>query len=272
MQTKDGLIHYQRSGSGPPLFLVHGVGASLESWDGVCTRLKDEFEIVRCDLRGHGRSGHIEGAISIDTFAEDILRVMDEAGIACSHLAGFSLGGLIAQRLAVGWPDRFERVIILSAVAGRTMEERDKVVSRLDMIREGGMEAITGAARDRWFTEDFSRRNPELIERRVAELKSVHLPSYLEAYRVFGQTELIDTLEDIKHPTLVMTGEFDQGSNVRMAQAMHRMIPNSELEILPGLKHSVLVEVPDLIADRMRSFLKQNSRKKVEQNDGSGSF
>lgn len=255
MRTADGLIHYRRQGRGAPLVLVHGVGSNLGGWDAVCERLEDAFDILRLDLRGHGASAPIEGAFSIDDFAGDVLRMMDAEGVARAHLMGFSLGGLIAQRLASDWSGRFDRVVILSAVAGRTPEERAKVVARLEMIRKGGMEAITGAATERWFTEDFAARHPEIIARRIAELKAVHLPSYLEAYRVFGTTELEDRLHLIPNRTLVMTGEFDIGSNVRMAETMHRLIPDSRLEILPGLKHSVLVEAPDLIAERARGFL-----------------
>lgn len=259
MQTEDGLIHFAKSGSGASLVLIHGVGANLHSWDQVTAELEREFTIIRPDLRGHGRSAPIDGEYSVDRFAADIIAVMDAAGAGRAHLVGFSLGGLIAQKLAADHPDRFGRVVILSAVAGRTEEERARVVARLDMIREGGMKAITGAATDRWFTEDFARRHPEIIERRIAELKAVHLPSYLEAYRVFGTTELIDTLHRIRLPVLVMTGEFDQGSNTRMARAMHELIPGSELIILPGLKHSVLVEASGLIARHVRAFLQRAS-------------
>jgi pimeloyl-ACP methyl ester carboxylesterase len=255
MRTGNGLIAYERSGKGHPLVLVHGVGANLQSWDGVCGELEGDFEIVRPDLRGHGRSAHIDSPYSIEGFAADVVEVMDDAGLPKAHLAGFSLGGLIAQELARSYPDRFERVVLLSAVAGRTPAEREKVVARLQMIRDGGIDAIVGAAYDRWFTKEFAERHPDVIERRIAELKAVHIPSYLEAYRVFGLTELVDRLSEIGQPTLVMTGEFDQGSNVRMAETMHRLIPDSELRILPGLKHSVLVEASKLVAGHMREFL-----------------
>lgn len=257
MRTRDGLIHYETSGKGPPLVLIHGVGASLRSWDAVAAALEDAFTIIRPDLRGHGQSAHIDEAWSIDRFAADIIAVMDEAGIDRAHLVGFSLGGLIGQKLAIDHPDRFDRIVLLSAVAGRTEDERARVVARLDMIREGGIEAITGAATDRWFTEEFARRHPETITARIAELKAVHLPSYLEAYRVFGTTELIDSLHRINRPVLVMTGEFDQGSNTRMARAMHERIRGSELIILPGLKHSVLVEASELVAGHVRAFLRR---------------
>ncbi|MCW2242338.1 alpha/beta fold hydrolase [Azospirillum canadense] len=257
--TRDGSIRYERSGRGQPLMLIHGVGANLESWDGVCATLGGEFDVIRLDLRGHGGSARIDGALAIDDFAMDVLKVMDDAGVSRAHLVGFSLGGLIAQRLAQGWPERFDRVVILSAVAARTPEERERVLARLNAIREGGMEAIVGAATDRWFTEAFARTHPDVIANRIAELKAVHVPSYLEAYRVFGQTELVDSLHLIPHETLVMTGEFDQGSNVRMAETMKARIPNAELRILPGLKHSVLAEAPDLVASHVSEFLNRHS-------------
>lgn len=262
MKARNGLINYQISGEGPALVLVHGVGANLQSWDGVCKALEGEFRIIRSDLRGHGLSANIDEPYSVEQFAADIIAVMDDAGVERAHLAGFSLGGLIAQKLATDYPERFDRIVILSAVAGRTEEERAKVVARLGMIRDGGMAAITGAATDRWFTEDFAKAHPEVIAKRVEELKAVHLDSYLEAYRVFGTTELIDTLHTITRPVLVMTGEFDQGSNTRMARDMHDLIPGSKLVILPGLKHSVLVEVPELIAEHLRDFFAAQSQEK----------
>jgi pimeloyl-ACP methyl ester carboxylesterase len=255
MKTKNGIINYEVEGQGASLVLLHGVGANLGSWDAVAENLKSDYQIIRLDLRGHGGSASIDCKMSIEDFAADVIRVMDDAEIQRAHLVGFSLGGLIAQKMATQFASRLDRIVILSAVAGRTSEEKSKVVDRLDMIRLGGMQAITGAAKDRWFTEDFARLHPGLIERRIEELGLVHLPSYLEAYRVFGATELIDTLSTIGHRVLVMTGEFDQGSSVRMARDMRRLIPNSELIILPGLKHSVLVEAPLLIAAHIRNFL-----------------
>lgn len=258
MKTEDGTINFEVSGQGVPLVLIHGVGADLGSWDTVTAELEGAFKVIRPDLRGHGKSLPIEGPYSVERFAADIIAVMDAAGVERAHLMGFSLGGLIAQKLTTDYADRFDRIVILSAVAGRTDEERAKVVARLDMIRDSGMDAITGAAADRWFTEDFARRHPDVIEKRVGELKAVHLASYLEAYRVFGTTELIDTLHRIDRPVLIMTGELDQGSNARMANDMHKLIPRSELIILPRLKHSVLVEASDVVAGHVREFLQRN--------------
>lgn len=249
------LLNYVVEGQGQPLVLVHGVGANLQSWDRVTEKLAPHYRIIRVDLRGHGKSSHIEGDYSLEKFAEDIVAVMDAEGIARADLAGFSLGGLISQCLALNYPDRFGKIAILSAVAARTAEERAKVVARLAMIDKDGIIAVTGAARDRWFTEEFADAHPEEIQRRIAELIANHKPSYREAYRVFGEGELGDRLHEIGHETLVLTGEFDQGSNTRMAHYMHDQIPNSTLVILPRFKHSILVEASDVVSDHLQAFL-----------------
>jgi pimeloyl-ACP methyl ester carboxylesterase len=247
-EISDPAIHHVASGAGPHVTLVHGVGANLQSWDEVTRRLEPHFTVVRLDLRGHGHSGRIVDC-TLDDLAADVRRVWDARGIRRSHLAGFSLGGLIAQSLALTDPDRIDRLAILSAVAGRTEEERAKVGGRLKLLREGGIAAVTAAAEERWFTSEFRAQHPERVQQRMSELLANDPTSYAAAYTVFATSDLGDRLGEIRHPTLIATGENDVGSNTRMARMMHERIKGSRLVILPRLRHSVLVEAPDTIAD-----------------------
>jgi pimeloyl-ACP methyl ester carboxylesterase len=247
-------IHHRVDGSGPTLTLVHGVGARLESWDQVTERLASRFQVVRLDLRGHGRSGRIEEC-TLDDLAADVRDTWDSLGIAKSHLAGFSLGGLIAQSLALSDPARIDNLIILSAVAGRTPEERAKVVDRLKVVQTESIGSVTGAAAERWFTPEFRAEHPEKVAARLAELQQNDPKSYAAAYTVFATSDLGDQIHRIGHRTLVATGENDPGSNVRMARMMHARIAGSELKVLPHLRHSLLVEAPDAVADLILDFL-----------------
>lgn len=247
--SQQPVIHNLVSGRGPHVTLVHGVGANLQSWDEVVARLEPHFTVVRLDLRGHGKSGAIVGTCNLDDLASDVVRVWDELGITKSHLAGFSLGGLIAQSLALSHPDRIDRLAILSAVAGRTPEERGKVVGRLKLLQEGGIAAVTAAAEERWFTAEFRAEHPERVQSRMVELLANDPVSYAAAYTVFATSDLGDRLDEIRHPTLIATGENDVGSNTRMAKMMHEHIKNSRLVILPRLRHSILVEASDQVAD-----------------------
>ena len=252
-------IYCRVEGTGEPVTLVHGVGASLDSWDEVAGNMLGSATASSVwtspAMANRARS---EAIAPCRDFADDVRRVWDHLGLAKTHLAGFSLGGLIAQSLALSDPDRINKLVILSAVAGRTAEEREKVVSRLALLKEGGIPAVTAAAEERWFTPEFRKQYPERVAQRMRELLANDPVSYAAAYTVFATGDLGDRVGEIQLPTLVATGEHDVGSNVRMARMMHAAIAGSELHILPGLRHSVLVEAPQKVADMLMRFFDQH--------------
>jgi len=249
-------LHYRVDGQGTrPLVLVHGVGSYAQAWDGVIERLSDAFRILSFDLRGHGQSSKLAGRYEIDDFAGDVLALADHVGFARFDLAGFSLGGLVAQRLALVAPERLHRLVLLSTVAGRTAEERDRVAARLQALQAGERGSHYDASLSRWLTEDFQARHPALIAELRARNAQNDPDCYAAAYRVLAETDLGEQLASIRTPTLIATGADDIGSNPRMAAFMHQRIAGSRLEILPGLRHSILMEAPDLVAGLMRDFL-----------------
>ncbi|HXA21895.1 MAG TPA: alpha/beta fold hydrolase [Acetobacteraceae bacterium] len=256
-QDAPALRYWDDGGEKPPVMLIHGVGADGTSWDQIAAALAPAFRVLRLDLRGHGQSGHIEGALTLDDLVRDVVDALNTCAVPAGHIVGFSLGGMIAQALALQHADRVQRLVLLSAVAGRTAEERERVQARLAILREQGIAAITGAAQDRWFTPEFIARNPDLVQRRMLQLRENHAPSYAAAYTVFSTSDLGDRLHAIRVPTLIATGEHDVGSNTRMARFMHAQIPGSRLEILPGLRHSILVEAPELVTRLVRDFLQE---------------
>src|SRR5690349_13697449 len=135
-------LAWSLEGTGEPLVLVHGVGGGADNWDGVAARLNTRFRILRMDLRGHGASGVVRAPLQIADFARDVTDVMDAAGWRTAHLAGFSLGGLITQHIAIESPARVRRLAIISAVAGRTAEERARVQERLGVLKERGIAEV----------------------------------------------------------------------------------------------------------------------------------
>jgi pimeloyl-ACP methyl ester carboxylesterase len=251
----DGVeIAVRVEGAGPAVTLVHGVGADAASWDRIAERLVDRFTVVRADLRGHGRSSRIERC-RVDDFVGDLSATLDGAGVASTDLVGFSLGGLIAQWFAVGHPDRVRRLVLLSTVAERTPAERARVLERADKVRDEGIASVVSAAEDRWFTPAFKAANPEKVALRLTQLKANDHRSYAAAYRVFAEADEGIDFAKIRCPTLVATGENDIGSNPRMARRMHKAIAGSRLVILPELRHSILMEAPDIVADLILDFL-----------------
>jgi len=253
---RDGLAtRYAVDGHGPPLLLIHGVGARLDAWDGVVAALGDRFTTIRYDLRGHGDSTKAPGPYSAALFAADAVALLDHLGLGRCHVAGHSLGGLIAQRLALDAPARVDRLVLLSTVGGRNAEERGRVQERLAVVEHGIPGEHFRRSLERWFSDEFRRANPELLERYAARNMENDPHCYAAAYRVLATTDLVDELDRIRAPTLVVTGEGDVGSSPRMARLMHERIPGSRLQILPGLRHSILVEAPEVVARLVEEFL-----------------
>ncbi len=249
----------REKGEGTDLVLVHGVGASLEAWNEVVSCLGEGFRTIRLDLRGHGASGKPPGPYHIDDFVGDVMAVMDHFGIASCHLAGHSLGALIAQGVALAHPRRLDRLVLLSGIAGRTAEERRRVEKRLAMVADGIPGAHFEASVSRWFTDDFLRRHPDIIARQAEANRRNDPAAYAASYRVLTETDFAERLRDITAQTLIVTGEHDLGSNARMARYMHATIPHSSVHILPDLKHAILTEAPDDVARLIKEFIRQHT-------------
>jgi pimeloyl-ACP methyl ester carboxylesterase len=245
---------YAVEGAGPPLLLIHGVGARLDAWDGVVTALDGRFTTIRLDLRGHGESSKPPGPYSAALFAEDARALLDHLGIDRCHVAGHSLGATVALQLALDAPDRVERLALLSAAAGRTEEERERVLERLAIVKHGIPGEHFRRSLPRWFSDEFRRANAELLERYAARNMENDPRAYADAYRVLAMTDLADEATRVRIPTLVVTGEGDIGSNPRMARLLHARIPGSRLEILPGLRHAILIEAPTTVARLLAAF------------------
>lgn len=246
-----------RSGEGRRVVFVHGVGASLESWDGVVSCLGEGFRTLRYDLRGHGNSEKTPGPYSLDMFVDDLRDVVAEHGWTSFHLVGFSLGGLIAQGFVLRYPQKVRSLTIVSSVAGRTPEERERVLERARTLLTSGAGVHTASSVERWFTEEFRAAHPEVVQQRVQRSMRNDPASYAAAYQVLAECDLLDRLHEVEVPALVMTGENDTGSTARMASAMASRIRNSRLHILPRLKHSVLLEAPDQVAAQLRPFIEE---------------
>ena len=256
IRTETVRLRYRIDGDGPDLVLVHGVGGRLEAWDGVVARLSPFFCLVRYDLRGHGGSDAPPGPYTLVDFVADLRGVLDALGLTACHLAGFSLGGLVAQAGALEMPERVRRLVLLSTVAGRTPDEKERVMRRLAIVSSGIPGRHFENSVERWFTDEFRRANPEVIAAHAARNRDNDPGAYAAAYRVLATSDLAERLHEISVPTLVATGENDLGSNVRMASLMHERIAGSNLHIFPRLRHSILIEAPDQVAAAMLKFLR----------------
>lgn len=242
--------------------MVHGVGGDSGNWDGVVAALPPRFRAVRTirlDLSGHGRSGLLTAPCSVQDFARDVTGVMDALGVPAAAIAGFSLGGLIAQAIALESPTRVTKLALIATVAGRTPEEQARSAARIEAVREKGLAAIAAGNREFWFSDAFRRDHPEVVEARVQQFMACDPASYLHAFAVFAKGDFVARLGEIRAPTLVVAGEFDPAATARMARLMHERIAGARLEILAGMRHALLIECPERVAALLGEFLQRRS-------------
>lgn len=251
-------LNFRDEGTGAPVLLIHGVGADLESWDGALSHLSADRRYIRYDQRGHGKSRRTPGPYTLSDLTGDAVALLDYLGVQKASIIGFSLGGLVAQSIALNHPERVQCLTLVSTVAGRTPAEQARVNERADILaREGATKHLANAV-DRWFTPEFVAKHPEVLEARRQKSMQNDPDCYVAAYRVLAGSDLGEQLHRVKTPTLVMTGENDVGSNPRMSEFIRKQITGSELHILPRLKHSVLLESPDQIGRLIEPFLAAN--------------
>ncbi|MDP9066215.1 MAG: alpha/beta hydrolase, partial [Pseudomonadota bacterium] len=158
---------YSVEGSGPPLILIHGIGASRHSWDGLIRHLLADFRCVSYDLRGHGRSPPCKSPFTLDDLVEDVEALRRELHIEHAHVAGHSLGGMIGPAYARRYPDRVLSLGLYSTAAFRTTEDRAKVRGVVAAMRTKGIPPVLETLKDRWFTPGFAALSPELVARRM---------------------------------------------------------------------------------------------------------
>ncbi|HPU56805.1 MAG TPA: alpha/beta fold hydrolase, partial [Verrucomicrobiota bacterium] len=104
-------LHYQETGTGAPLIVLHGLFGSLDNWAPVNRQLSRNFRVIAVDLRNHGRSPH-SPEMNFSVMAEDILELMTRLGLEQSHLLGHSMGGKAAMQLALNHPERVDRLVV----------------------------------------------------------------------------------------------------------------------------------------------------------------
>ena len=253
-----GETAFERHGSGPPVVLIHGFGLNQAMWQWTLPALTPHFSVLTYDLLGHGESAPPAGTPDLAMFSRQFLGLMDRSGIERAAVVGFSLGGMIARRVASDYPDRVSALAILNSPHDRSPAEREAVRARVRQTEVHGPAANVEPALERWFTPAFRAEAPETVDLVRAWIAGNDPALYPQIYRVLaeGDADIVRGLERIACPTLVMTGEDDPGNTPAMARAMARLIPGALLVILPGLRHMALAEVPEAVNVPLSAFLR----------------
>ena len=248
-------VAYWVEGEGPPLYMVHGIGSRHVTWDAFVEVFKDRFTCVTIDLRGHGESPIPPVPYSLDQLVEDVEALRAKLGHEQLHIIGHSLGGMIGPAYARTHPERTLSVGLLSTAAGRTEEDRQKLQGVIARMRSEGVGPILRTLVERWYTDEFIAACPDAIEARIKQVVDTPEEVFLSVFDVYASTEMAPWLHEVTCPCLVLTGELDGACSPRHNHFMADALPNSELVILDGIKHSILIEGPERVIPHLDNFL-----------------
>ncbi len=248
---------YTDRGVGPAVLLIHGVGLSHRIWAGVIPLIQRGRRVITLDMLGHGASPLPRDGATLHDYAQQALYLLEHLGISSCAVAGFSMGALVAQEMALDQPSRGREIALVSGVHARNPMEREAIRKRTQEFADLGLEPFIPGAIARWLTPAFRQAHPEAEAEIAAGLRANNADGYLRSYKVFAFSD--DTLAPraggIACRTLILTGEHDGGSTPEMAHALGARIAGSKVVILPGLRHLLTTEAPDLLARHLDDFL-----------------
>ncbi len=247
-------IAWEERGGGQPLLLIQGLGYGRWSWEPILAPLAKRYRVLWFDNRGIGDSDKPPGPYSAQQMADDALQVLDEAGVERAHVLGASLGGMIAQELAVARPARVARLVLccthpgmahgfpLPGVTARLFAEAPTLAPEVALRRfvenALGPEAQTSLV-------------DELVRRRTANPPD---PAGWQSQAAAGMT-FAGVDAPIAQDTLIVTGTADNVVDVRNSDVLAARIPGARVEKLEGLGHLFFWEAPDRFVRIVTEFL-----------------
>ena len=248
------------SSKGPYVIMVHGLGLNKKMWGWQTNELSKNFSVVTYDLIGHGESKDPEGKLNLEKFSEQILEIMNFLSIKKTALIGFSLGGMIARKFAIKYNEKLWALAVLNSAHKRDQKAKDAVQLRVNKVKIDGPQATTEDALNRWFTEEYRKNNPDVMNKIRNWVMENKKDVYPKAYQVLvdGVDELLDPSLPINCPTLILTGDEDFGNSPQMSSEISKQIKGSELKILPGLRHMALIEDASTVNNLLLEFLLRN--------------
>ena len=245
-------VHVQVQGpaGAPALLLLHSLGTSLDVWDAQAAGLGNAFRVIRPDLRGHGLTETTAGPYSIEGMARDALAVVDALGVARAHVAGLSIGGLIAQSMAHQAPGRVAGLILCDTAMA--IPPAETWHQRAATVRGQGMQAVVDAVLARWVTPGFRDQPPAKGLR--AMLLRTDPEGYAGAAEAIAAADLTAATRALKVRALVLVGQHDEATPLAAAKALEAAL-SAALIVVPDAAHIPTVEQPGAVTDAIRRFL-----------------
>lgn len=240
----------------PVLVLGHSLSTTLDMWRPQMAALQDRFRVLRYEVRGHGGTAAPAPPYSLDELADDLAGLLDALQIPTMHFVGLSMGGMIAQALAVRTPARFESLVLADTLSAYSPEAKSMWNERIELASgPDGMEPLVEPTLRRWFTEGFPEREPETADWIRSMIRQTVPAGFRGCCAALSDLDLTGRLGRLDFPCLVLVGEQDPTTPVSGAKVIHAALPDARLEIIPDAAHLSNVEQPAIFNELVGAFL-----------------
>ncbi|HLI50798.1 MAG TPA: alpha/beta hydrolase [Thermomicrobiaceae bacterium] len=251
-------LYYELTGNeaGPVIVLTHGIGGSAHDFAPIVPALAERFRVLTYDVRGHARSGRPASGYTITQLAQDLAGLLDALDIPQAIILGTSMGGTIAQRFILDFPEKTRAAIIMSTSSEVKPAAAERWQQMADEIERDGFAEYLRRTRPPMFTEEYLREHPEALEserRRLANNPDSHV--YAQIARAVSSYNYTQELDSVRVPALLLVGADDPMTPPGGAVIISRHIPNAELHILPGYGHNLTHQAPDEVVRLINDFV-----------------
>jgi len=249
----DVQLHYRIDGdpNGAPIVFANSLGTDLHLWDAVLPHLPDGLRIIRYDKRGHGQSSVPPAPYSMGALVRDAEALLGHLDVRDCVFVGLSIGGMIAQGLAVKRMDLIRGLVLSNTAAkiGTPPIWQD----RMEAVRKGGIEALADATMERWFSRDFRAAGKDKPWREMM----VNQPTdgYLGCCAAIAGTDFYTPTSGLRLPTLGIAGSEDGSTPPDLVRETVNLIPGSKFELMRRSGHLPCVEHPVEYAALLQRFL-----------------
>lgn len=253
-------LHSVRHGAGrtPLVVLSHALGLDHHMWDAIIAPLAQTHDVLVYDQRGHGRSPDPgPSGWSLDDLVEDAAALIRDRSDAPVVFIGLSMGGMVAQGLAIRHPDLLRAAVFAHTVASYSEPVRQGWMQRIRTVETAGMPAVLDTVVARYLGEAFRHQRPDAVAALKSQLLAMDPAAYAAACRAVSGVNWVPELPRIRCPVLVVAGRHDLGAPVEAAHSLAQATPGAQLAILEHSAHLSPVEEPERLASILQDFLRQ---------------
>jgi pimeloyl-ACP methyl ester carboxylesterase len=255
--TVNGLeLFHQRRGSGEPLLLIQGMSGTHLAWGDPFLEALEGFDIVSYDHRGIGRSARVDDPFSIADLAEDAAALLDALGWESAHVMGISMGGMVAQELALRHPERLRTLTLGCTYCGGpgSQPAPETTINRLSAgMLSGDRELAIRTGFEVNVSAEFAAREGAYDAfRAMAKALPAPVPVIMLQMQAIAAHDTSGRLPSLAAPTLVIHGDQDEMLPVDNGRLIASLVPGARLEILEGVGHIFWWEQPERSAELLR--------------------